>query len=355
MNTLTLLVKPAAGLCNMNCRYCFYKAASRTRENRIMTGETADVLIQKIREYRPSALCVMFQGGEPLLAGLEFYKSFAAKIKGNIKAPVSFSLQTNGLLIDDGFAKFFKENGFLVGVSLDGGRRTNDRYRLDANGGSVFEQVLRSISILRKHDVDFNILSVVDGENAGDIESTYTFFKEQGFGFLQFIPCIDENSGVSLTPEKHATFLKKSFDLWYEDFINGRYISMRHIDNYINILMGNPPENCAMCGVCGNYFVVEANGDIYPCDFYCRDEYKIGSVFGERPFEQNEKQKRFIEQSLLIHEKCRECRYYRLCRGGCRRDRDESLTSNVYCKAYKDFFDYSCDRMNKIAELLEGG
>lgn len=320
-----------------------------------MTDETADVLIQKIREYRPSALCVMFQGGEPLLAGLEFYKSFAAKIKGNIKAPVSFSLQTNGLLIDDGFAQFFKENGFLVGVSLDGDRKTNDRYRLDTNGGSVFEQALRSISILKKHEVDFNILSVIDGENAGDIESTYSFFKEQGFGFLQFIPCIDESNGVSLTPEKYAAFLKKSFDLWYEDFINGRYISMRHIDNYINILMGNLPENCAMCGVCGNYFVVEANGDIYPCDFYCIEEYKIGSVFGERPFETNEKQKRFIEQSLLIHEKCRECRYYRLCRGGCRRDRDESLTANIYCKAYKDFFDYSADRMNKIAELLEGG
>ncbi len=352
MNTLTLLVKPAAGLCNMNCRYCFYRSASETRKNRIMTEETVDALIQKIKEYRPSALSVVFQGGEPTLAGLDYYKSFVNKIKENIKAPVNYALQTNGLLIDDDFAQFFKENGFLVGISLDGNRKTNDRYRLDKSGESVFQKVQTRIDILKKHGVDFNILSVIDDKNGEDIEETYAFFKERGYNFLQFIPFVDGEDGVSLTPEKYGEFLKKIFDLWYADFINGDYISIRHIDNYIGILLGNPPENCAMCGVCGSYFVVEANGDIFPCDFYCKDEYRLGNIYDEKPFEVSEKQKEFIEQSMLIHEKCRDCKYRVLCRGGCKRDRTDGYTKNRYCEAYRDFFDYAADRMINAAKLL---
>ena len=119
--------------------------------------------------------------------------------------------------------------------------------------------------------------------------------------------------------------------------------------------MGNPPENCAMCGVCGNYFVIESNGDVYPCDFYCTDEYLLGSVYNEKPFDLTEKQRDFIEESYLIHEKCQTCKYYFLCRGGCKRDRTDNCTNNKYCKAYKGFFDYSLDRMREIADMLMNG
>lgn len=352
MNILTLLVKPAAGLCNMNCGYCFYRAASETRENRIMTDETVDILIQRIREYQPSALSVMFQGGEPTLAGLEFFERFVSKIRANTVCPVSFALQTNGLLIDDAFAEFFKKNGFLIGISLDGSRQTNDRYRLSKNGESVFERVMESVSILKKHGVDFNILSVIDDRNADDTEGTYAFFKEQGFRFLQFIPYVDEVNGVALSAEKYAEFLKKCFDLWYDDYINGEYVSIRHIDNYIVILLGNPPENCAMCGVCGSYFVVEADGSLYPCDFYCTQEYKLGSIRDAKPFEVSVKQKTFTEESYIIHEKCGQCEYHFLCRGGCKRDRTDGYTKNRYCEAYKAFFNYSKERMIQIARRL---
>ena len=352
MNSLTLLIKPAAGLCNMDCRYCFYKAASGERENRIMTKETVDVLIQKIKEYQPSALSVIFQGGEPTLAGLDFFEYFVQSVKNEINSPVSFSLQTNGLLIDDEYAKFFKTHDFLIGVSLDGNRRTNDRYRLSQSGESVLPQVLTAINILKKHKVGFNILSVIDNENAKDIESTYKYFKKHGFGYLQFIPYVDDASGISLSAESYEAFLKKSFDLWYKDFINGNYVSVRHIDNYIGILMGNPPESCAMCGVCGNYFVVEADGSLYPCDFYCKKEYRTGSVFDKKPFEMTEKQKEFIEQSMLIHKYCKDCKYYALCRGGCRRDRTDGYLKNKYCSAYKGFFDYAAERMAQLAAKL---
>ena len=355
MRPLTLLIKPAAGLCNMKCGYCFYRAASENRQNGMMDDRTADELIRKIRAFRPSSLSVMFQGGEPTLAGLDFFRRFAAELLQSVPAPVSFALQTNGLLIDDDFARFFKERGFLIGVSLDGGVTTNDRYRLDGSGISVSARVLDACALLEKRGVDFNILSVIDDKNAGDIEDTWKYFKKQGFRYLQFIPCIDEGGGVSLSAEAYGAFLKRSFDLWHSDYISGDYISVRHIDNYVGILAGRPPENCAMCGVCGSYFVVEANGDIYPCDFYCREECKLGSVFDERPFEINEKQRAFTERSLTIHKYCRGCKYYFLCRGGCLRDRTDGGMKNRYCGAYRAFFDHAAERMAQIAEELNNG
>lgn len=354
MKPLTLLVKPAAGRCNMNCRYCFYRPACEGRDNGIMSRDTADRLIQTIKACRPSALSVQFQGGEPTLAGVDFYRYLIDRVRDTVSVPVSFGLQTNGLLIDDEWAALFRENGFLVGLSLDGDRNTNDRYRRDKQGGSVFDRVMRAAVTLETHGVDFNILSVIDDENADDIERTWRFFKENGFRFLQFIPCLEEGSGVSLSPRRYEAFLKQSFDLWYDDWRKGEYISVRHIDNYIGVLMGRPPENCAMCGVCGNYFVVESNGDLFPCDFYCQTEYRIGTVFDEDPFAIGEKHRAFIGLSYLIHERCRGCRYHSLCRGGCRRDRVNGLTENRYCEAYIRFFDDAFDRMAAVAESLTG-
>ncbi len=353
MKKLILLVKPAAGLCNMDCGYCFYRPVSEGRENRIMTRGTADLLIEKIARFSPSEVSVMFQGGEPTLAGLDFYKYFVGKMRERIKAPVFYSIQTNALLIDDAFARFIKENIFLTGVSLDGARKTNDRYRLDSGGESVLPRVLDAVSLLNKHKVDFNILSVVDDKNAADIESTYAYFKKHRFGYLQFIPCIDGGGGISLSAESYETFLKKLFDLWYDDYMSGNYISVRHIDNYIGILAGRAPESCAMCGTCGHYFVVESDGSIYPCDFYCGDSYKVGTLYDDSPFEINEKHRAFIEESLLIHSHCKSCKYYALCRGGCRRDRINNYSENIYCGSYYNFFEYAIERMAAIARSLQ--
>lgn len=349
---LTLLIKPAAGLCNMRCGYCFYRTAAEERENRVMTFGTVDVLLQKIKEHAPVSLSVVFQGGEPTLAGPAFFRYFVSQAKGTLNMPVSYALQTNGLLLDNAFAAFLKENGFLVGLSLDGNRATNDRYRVTGQGKSTFDAALRAAKTLRVHGAKFNILSVIDDRNAGDLARTWAFFKEQDFRFLQFIPYVDDVSGVALSPENYARFLKECFNLWYTDYTAGRYVSVRHIDNYLGILLGYPPESCAMRGVCGNYFVIEADGSLYPCDFYCKPAYRLGSVFDDAPFAPSEKQKAFIRQSEVIRNRCKHCKYGFLCRGGCRRDRNSEGTENRYCQAYQAFFNDAIDRMESIAQTL---
>ena len=352
MKQLTLLIKPASGLCNMHCQYCFYQSAGKERDQQIITKDTVDMLIRKVKAYRPAALTVMFQGGEPLLAGLDYYKYFVTACNNALPVPVNYALQTNGLLMDDALVKFFKKHQFLLGISLDGNEKTNDRYRLDLSKKSVLSRIISACKLLDRSGVAYNILSVIDDKNAAEIESTWEYFKSNGFRYLQFIPCIDEDNGVSLSSEAYERFLKKSFDLWYAEWTKGNYISVRHIDNYINILLGNPPENCAMCGVCGSYFVVESDGALYPCDFYCTEQYKLGSIFEDDPFETNEKQREFIEKSRRIHKQCNTCRFYILCRGGCRRDRTDNYTSNKYCAAYQSFFKYAVDRMTAVAKEL---
>lgn len=352
MKNLTLLIKPAAGLCNLRCGYCFYRAASSGRENAVMRRETADMLIQRIGEYRPTEVSVIFQGGEPTLAGLDFFAHFVREMAARVPARAHYAIQTNGLLIDRAFTRFFKEHDFLVGVSLDGNRKTNDRYRVDAQGESVLPRVLGAIRLLKEAGVDYNILSVVDDENAKDVDATFAYFKKHGFSNVQFIPCVDEGGGVRLSCDAYEAFLKRSFDLWYADFTPERFTEIRHLSNYIDILAGYPPENCAMCGVCGGYFVVEANGDLYPCDFYCKEAWRLGSVFDEAPFAPGEKQRAFVAASYRIHAHCKGCKYYALCRGGCRRDRTDDLTKNKFCRAYYHFFEYAADRLLEVTEAL---
>ena len=357
-NELSLLIKPAGALCNLNCSYCFYSriAADRNAKAGVMTDETVLALLKSAFALRPRALSIAFQGGEPTLAGLDWYRRFLRRLQeqNTENIPVALSIQTNGTRIDDAWAAFFGEHGFLVGLSLDGDRATNDRYRLDQDESSVFDRTLAAADMLERHGVDFNILSVLTDESVFEIERTYAFFKERGFRFLQFIPFVDEGTGQALRSDAYAFFLKRVFDLWYQDFQRGTYISIRHIDNYIRILLGDTPENCAMCGVCGRYFVIEADGSIYPCDFYCRAPYRLGTVFDPAPFGDSETHRAFLAQSCLIHASCASCRYAFLCRGGCRRDRTDALTKNKYCDSYRAFFDDALERMQTVARQVAG-
>ncbi len=356
LNELSLLIKPAGARCDLDCAYCFYKkiAAGRAASGGIMTEETVRALLDRVFAARPSALSVAFQGGEPTLAGLGWYRRFLTLLaeENRRDIPVYLSIQTNGMHTDGEWASFFRENRFLVGLSLDGDRETNDRFRRDPEGRSVFDRTLRAAGTLSAHGVDFNILSVVTNESAFEIERTYRELRRRGFRFLQFIPLVQEGDGPGLGADAFAFFLKRVFDLWYDDFLAGDGVSVRHIDNYLRILLGSEPENCAMCGVCGRYYVVEADGAVYPCDFYCRETDRLGSVFDGAPFALSEKHRAFIGGSLRVRETCGGCEYAFLCRGGCRRDRINGGTENKYCAAYRAFFSYALPRLSGAAKTL---
>lgn len=368
MPPLNLLIKPASSLCNMRCEYCFYKDVSESRAHSslgMMGLDTLEAVVKHAFEYATDFVGFAFQGGEPTLAGLDFYRtliSFQRKYNTeNIK--VSNSIQTNGYLVDEEWARFFAENHFLVGLSLDGTKEVHDSLRVDAQGNGTFDRVIRAADTLRKNGVEFNILCVVNNFVARYPKKVYDQLKK--YKYIQFVACLDPLDGgktrFSLSEARYASFLKQVFTLYYEDFMRGNYVSIRNFDNYISILLGRRPESCAMNGFCTCYCVVEGDGSVYPCDFYVLDGWKIGNV-GENGFREmidSKKAKEFVDSSLFVRDECKNCRYYKLCRGGCRREREPfalGLPSlNRHCNTYQEFFDSSIDRMLEMASRIRSG
>ncbi len=378
MKSLSLLIKPASGNCQLRCRYCFYEDVTKSRQVSNlgqMSLETLDKLVSNAVSETTQVLSFSFQGGEPTLSGLDFYREFVRLVhhyKAEYQKPtlrVHNVIQTNGMLIDDAWCAFLKENNFLVGLSIDGDKAIHDANRLDAQGKGTYNRVLRAARLLEKHKVEFNILTVVTRELARRGKHVYQTLKKSGFKYLQFIPCIEDfgeepgSSPYALTAERYGDFLKDLFDAWYKDFMNGQYISIRHFDNWVHMLQGKPPETCSMSGSCTCYGVVEADGSVYPCDFYVLDEWRLGAI-QDQSFESMltcDRAKAFVEASIPIAATCRDCRYYPICRTGCRRDREPLNTGNgddpslnVYCEAYKQFFDHALPRMQQIARSISG-
>lgn len=347
MPGVSIMIKPASSRCNIACKYCFYRDVAENREEfqfGIMNEATAEALIQKSLSYADGGtVFYTFQGGEPLLAGLDYFKSFAKKVKEHNQkgSAVSYAVQTNATLIDEGFARFFAENDFLVGVSLDGDFDAN-KFRRAPGGGSTSGRVLKAVRLLERFGVQYNIVAVLTDYTAKRGEEIYKFFKSKGFRYLQFIPCLrpfgsEEESELFMTDESYADFLIKVFRLYAEDWARGRYTSVRQFDNWVNLYLGGRCEQCGMEGRCTQQFVAEGNGNIYPCDFFCTDEYLLGNI-NDADFEtmaESETARRFLTEGFDMPEKCKSCAYFPLCRaGGCKRTRQ----SADYCGAYKRFF-----------------
>ncbi|MEG2669762.1 MAG: anaerobic sulfatase maturase [Oscillospiraceae bacterium] len=359
---MTILIKPASSLCNMRCKYCFYANITENRECEsygIMSPETLENIVKKAFEYADDFVNFAFQGGEPTLCGLEFYrKLMKLESKYNIKKiKVNNAIQTNGYIIDEEWAKFFSENNFLVGLSIDGTMEIHDSMRVDAEGRGTYKKAINAAKLFDSYKVEYNILCVVNNFTARYPKKVYQNLKR--FKYLQFIPCLDDFDGkkdkFSLTNERYANFLKVTFDEYYKDFISGNYVSVRNFDNYLNMMIGRPPESCAMNGFCACYFVIEGDGSVFPCDFYALDEWKIGDINSES-FEEirnSDTAKKFISVSINMNEKCKNCKWRGICRGGCRRDREPFENGvpglNRLCESYEEFFTYAYDRMRELA------
>ncbi len=359
---INVMLKPASGSCNLRCRYCFYADIQGNRETKnygMMSVATLEAIVKKTLAYERRECTIAFQGGEPTLAGLDFFRELIRIQKEyNVNGvKISNALQTNGIGLDDEWAEFFVKNNFLVGLSLDGMQGKHDMFRVHADGSGTFDEVLKTAAVFDAHKVEYNILTVVNSKTAQNIKRTYEFFKKHGFLYQQYIPCLEpftdtSKHDYSLTPHLYATFLKDLFDLWYDDISKHNFIYIRYFENLLGMINGYPPESCGMAGHCMAQNVIEADGSVFPCDFYMLDEYKIGNLVTDcfEEIEANRHKIKFIENSYKVEEECKGCKWLQICRGGCRREREDGglLILNRHCEAYKEFFDYAYKRLASI-------
>lgn len=383
MEHLSLLIKPASSLCNLRCRYCFYHDLSENRHTQsygIMSRDIADILIENAVNSAEKSINFAFQGGEPSLAGLDYFNYFAERVetvryKYNKNLRINYSIQTNGININEEFAKFFKKYDFLVGLSLDGIKEINDFMRIDTHGEGTHSRIIKTAALFDKYKVDYNILTVITAQTAKHIEKIYNNYKKRGFLYLQFIPCLDPldetpfNHIHSLTPELYERFLISLFTLWYNDFAAGIYISIRFFDNLVRIAAGYPCEQCGMTGTCPGQLVIESDGSVFPCDFYCVDNWKTGSILNMTFEELNNSTNmlKFRETSRFFNyseynnigniKKCEDCKVFYLCRGGCRRDRDNKkdgvARGNIYCGALYNFYMFAELHLKDIIRTMK--
>ena len=233
------LIKPASSACNMRCRYCFYCDVAAHREERrarVMGWDVADAIIERALAVAPDAhVAFAFQGGEPTLAGLDFFRSFVARVEERRESQqVSWALQTNGYLIDGEWAAFFREYGFLIGVSVDAYRDLHDSMRPDAHGAATYARVMGGVRLLREAGVDVNVLSVLTSQMAAHPQRVFSFIKQEKISHIQFIPCLpgldDEHDAFSLAPREFSSFYRRLFDLWWRELGAGKTLISRHIE-----------------------------------------------------------------------------------------------------------------------------
>lgn len=347
--SVSVMLKPSSSACNLKCEYCFYNSLADKRDvgfKGMMSENTARSVIEKSLNFADSTdVYFTFQGGEPLLRGIEFFEHFIDMTRSLNKknSKVTICVQTNGTLIDEKWCALFKANNILVGVSLDGDRELN-AMRSYPDGRNSFDDAVKGVEMLKKYEIAFNVLSVVTSQLSKNFRRAYRFFKSLDLHYLQFIPCLNdgEGNGYAMTCDEYADYLCSAYKIYFNDNMRGNLMSIRQFDNYALLASGKSAEQCGMNGPCSAQFVVEGDGSVYPCDFYCSDEWLLGNI-NESSFSDLFNSKlsvSFMKDSFKLNDECKTCRYFQLCRGGgCKRNRENA----DYCSAYKSFFEKSVD------------
>jgi len=355
-------MKPASYDCNLFCDYCFYRATVASYPDtgaHRLSMDTLTELVRKAQTVDTQAVSYVWQGGEPMLMGLDFYRR-AVELQNVHKKPgqtVLNTVQTNGILIDEYWARFFAEHGILVGISIDGPKELHDRHRFTRSGASVFDRVLEACDIMNAHRVEYNVLTVVTSDTADHPEEIYTFLKERGFVYQQYIDCIEAADGLiapfSVDPGTYGGFLCRLFDVWFMD--GYPYVSIRLFDNLLQYYVRQVPECCLHKDNCGAYFVVEYNGDIYPCDFFVREEWLLGNIreMTVNDLIGHQRRLRFAGLRCLPCDTCEQCSWLGFCQKGCIRYRafpdGDYRSLNYLCESYRTFFEYTRDRYPFLA------
>jgi uncharacterized protein len=365
---VSVMWKTVSEACNLACDYCYYSRC-KGRPERINRIED-QVLEKFIREYMAISkgfVSFTWQGGEPLLAGLDFFKkvvSLQAKYAPN-NTSISNSIQTNGTLIDKEWASFFKTYNFLVGVSLDGPKEINDVRRVTGSGTGSYTSIMRGIQHLKDARVDFNILTVLHENNVKKAHELLTFYQQEDFTHVQFIPCMDfkaqdikQPGKFLITPKEYGDFLCEAFDVWYND--GHPETSIRFFDNMLAVYLHQEAMLCLRRKTCPKTIILEQNGDAYPCDFFIHEDLYLGNV-GTDPLDSiltNKVYDQFLQMKPNLPEKCKGCEFLSLCHGGCPRNRNWNLEElgvqvDYFCSSYKQIFRYAHERMLIVARNIK--
>jgi uncharacterized protein len=368
-----LMAKPGASRCNLSCQYCFYlrKGELYPESTFRMSDEVLDEYIrQTIEAHRIPEVTFAWQGGEPTILGIDFFKKALALQKKYCRPGMVIhnTIQTNGILLDDEWCKFFKKNRFLVGISIDGPRKLHDACRTDTAGMGSFDRVMQGFSLLKKHKVEFNILCTVNAVNGDHPLEVYRFFRDDVKAqFIQFIPVVerDRESGT-LTPlsvgsEQYGKFLIGVFDEWVKADVGTIYV--QHFDTALANWYGEPHGICVFSPTCGSALVIEHTGDIYSCDHFVDKDHLLGNILNtpltglvnserQRQFGRNKKEK--------LPEYCKKCPVLFACRGECPKNRfavtpDGEPGLNYLCDGYRMFFMHIDRPMKFMVQELQAG
>jgi uncharacterized protein len=362
----TLLIKPSGSDCNIDCKYCFYK--NRSPEVGRGTQRMSDQVLEKlVTDYVTLGFPVVgfaWQGGEPTLMGLDFFQK-AVTLQKKYAAPgqeISNTMQTNGILLDDKWCRFFHDNKFLIGLSIDGPRQFHDYYRLDHSGSGTFDKVLRTIWNFKKYRVEFNTLTLLNNHNVDHPDELFDFLVANGSGYMQFIPCIETDPATgqiadfSITPPRYADFLCRIFDRWYD--YGPHKLNIREIDSLISYFVLGKHTICTYSPQCAGFVVVEHTGDCFCCEFFVEPKWRLGNIL-QTPLQKLAAaplKRTFARTKQDLCDRCLLCRHLAVCRGGCLKDRVAFDGRHSYfCESYKRFFDYVTPRARQIAAAINTG
>ncbi len=380
---LYIMTKPVGAICNLACDYCYYLEKSKLYQESPKHIMSDELLEKFIKEYIESQTMpqVLFtwHGGETLMRPLSFYqKAMELQRKYARGRTIDNCIQTNGTLLNDEWCRFFHDNNWLVGVSIDGPQEFHDEYRKNKQGKPSFMKVMQGINLLNKHRVEWNVLAVVNDFNADYPLDFYHFFKEIGCRYIQFTPIVErifrhddgrhlaaveegnneKLADFSVTPEQWGNFLCTIFDEWVKNDVGEYFIQL--FDATLANWVGEQPGVCSLAKTCGHAGVMEFNGDVYSCDHFVFPQYKLGNIYSKTLVEMmySDKQQQFGRNKFdSLPSQCKECQYLFACNGECPKNRFCKTASgepglNYLCKGYYQYFDHVAPYMDFMKKEL---
>lgn len=362
----SVLIKPSGPDCNLDCTYCFYlekSALFNQKSVHRMSPEIQEELIRQVMQQSGDNVSLTWQGGEPTLMGLDFYKrAIELEKKYGHNQMVGNGLQTNGLLLDKNWAAFLKEYEWLVGISLDGPEHIHNKYRFDKGQKGTHKRVEENAIMLQEEGVAANAMCVLTSYSVQFPDELYNYYKNLGYNFMQFIPIVETDKNdpsraadFSVSAVDYGNFLNRIFDLWLADFKNGQpTTSVRQFDSVFHTYVGLEAPDCTLTKECGQYVVIEHNGNVYSCDFFVEPKWRLGNIMHDRIINMlnSKKQQTFGAAKAILPRECRQCTWLRQCHGGCTKDRIKDPRDHRhprFCTSFKMFYKHADQTFKQLA------